>query len=357
MTTAPARRSGGFDLIRIAAALLVVVSHCFDVTGHAGDKPDWHVAAMPVRLGRIGVDVFFVISGLLVATSWHRTRSVSVFSRSRAVRIWPGLVVVVVAVALVVGPIETSLGVGDYVTHPWLGGYLAHNLTMFAGMQHRLPGVFVGLPQDSANAPLWTLPYELWAYVVVLAFGVLRVLRRASFVALVTAALFTVVHFGVAGHTIVLDQEFAGLRMRDGVELMAMFSLGMLLALLPTRFDRRLLGPVGVAVLVGGCWFRSPVAYLVGLGLAVIGLGSVNTAFAASVHRGGDPSYGIYIWSYPIQQVLMAHGIATTTVAMTVASVPLSIAAGYLSWHFVEHPALRRWKPAAVSAGPDPALR
>ena len=75
------------------------------------------------------------------------------------------------------------------------------------------------------------------------------------------------------------------------------------------------------------------------------------------VHRFGDPSYGIYILSFPVQQLVYASGLARTPVVMFAASGAISVAAGYLSWHLLERPLLRwakRRDPHRVAvAAPD----
>jgi hypothetical protein len=56
-----------FDLMRLVAALLVVVSHTFPLAGQAPFR------IMGVEdLGALGVSVFFVLSGYLVSASYER---------------------------------------------------------------------------------------------------------------------------------------------------------------------------------------------------------------------------------------------------------------------------------------------
>lgn len=69
---ADARRYGGFDVIRIAAALSVVLYHSYAITGRDQDLPALWIGHYRMPLGSIGVAVFFVISGFLVATSRDR---------------------------------------------------------------------------------------------------------------------------------------------------------------------------------------------------------------------------------------------------------------------------------------------
>ena len=74
-----------FDLMRLLAALLVVVSHTFPLSG----QPPLRIVGVE-DLGALGVSIFFVISGYLVTGSYRRDpRSYLI---KRLLRIEPGLI-------------------------------------------------------------------------------------------------------------------------------------------------------------------------------------------------------------------------------------------------------------------------
>jgi len=56
----------------------------------------------------------------------------------------------------------------------------------------------------------------------------------------------------------------------------------------------------------------------------------------------GDYSYGIYILCFPIQQTFVLLNPEITPLWLLLGSFPAVLALAMLSWHFVEHPALRR---------------
>jgi peptidoglycan/LPS O-acetylase OafA/YrhL len=67
--------------------------------------------------------------------------------------------------------------------------------------------------------------------------------------------------------------------------------------------------------------------------------------------RRGDYSYGVYIYAFPIQQtvaLLMPRPMEWTT--NLAVALPLTLACGALSWHLVEHPALRLKRRDQASA-------
>ena len=65
----------------------------------------------------------------------------------------------------------------------------------------------------------------------------------------------------------------------------------------------------------------------------------------------GDYSYGIYILCFPIQQTLVMLYPEITPLKLLLASFPIVLALAILSWHFIEHPALKRKAWAGDSVG------
>jgi peptidoglycan/LPS O-acetylase OafA/YrhL len=72
--------------------------------------------------------------------------------------------------------------------------------------------------------------------------------------------------------------------------------------------------------------------------------------------RWGDFSYGLYLYAYPVQQLLVQHfGTATPALLLFVLSSLITLALAMLSWHFVELPCLRFKPKPAISAALMPA--
>src|SRR3954452_12949771 len=104
--------SNNFDVLRLAAAALVLLSHAFLINGV--DDPAIALTG-DETLGDMAVTAFFGISGFLVARSWCRDPRLGRFVTKRALRIVPGLWAVVALSALVLGPVFSSLSLGDYL--------------------------------------------------------------------------------------------------------------------------------------------------------------------------------------------------------------------------------------------------
>jgi peptidoglycan/LPS O-acetylase OafA/YrhL len=85
----------------------------------------------------------------------------------------------------------------------------------------------------------------------------------------------------------------------------------------------------------GGFWLALPTvfAYVV----LYVALGPWRLPDAA---RYGDLSYGLYIYAWPIKQLILDLGLASTWYGLGALATPLTLAAAFLSWHLVEKVAL-----------------
>ena len=349
-----------FDVLRIVAGLMVIYSHSFVLVGRAEpvlvSLDQYHVT-----VGHAGVAVFFVLSGYLVTQSWLREPASVVYSLKRFARIWPAYTLVVVLAALVLGPIVTTFSLADYFSDKQTWVYIGRTVFM-SPVQFDLPGVFVDQPVSAVNGSLWTLPYEVLAYAALLGLGVIGVLRRRD--AVLALAVVSVVGVRVAIQTRSVDIDAAanGISALAALNLGAWFLLGAALFLFrrtlrwswPVAGGVLLLGALGVAL--GESLLVLPAAsYL------LIFVGTRPWAFADVVRRPGDPSYGIYLFAFPVQQTLVWSGaVGTSPAALLLLSAPLAVLLGYASWHVVEKPAMvtmRGWvRRLRARAGPRPAI-
>lgn len=153
-----------FNLVRLVAALAVLISHSFSLqTGLGSSEP--LAASTPFALGQDAVNAFFVISGVTLSHSLQRNPNLAQYAWARFLRIFPALFAFGLFFAFVLGPLLTSLRWVDYFTdaHTWL--YPVAVLVQFA---HAVPPheIFSSGPYAvAANEPLWTIKYEIVAYI------------------------------------------------------------------------------------------------------------------------------------------------------------------------------------------------
>lgn len=320
-------RHNNFDFLRICAAFLVLVSHQFPLTGRYPGP--W---LFGVSLGTFAVLIFFSISGFLVSQSWRIDPNAIRFLAKRFLRIWPGLAVVVLLAAFVLGPLVSTLDVRSYFSHPELRDYL-HNLKVMT-INYALPGVFESNSYPRAvNGSLWTIPLEVGCYLVLLMIGWPGLLKKRWAVLLGTI-LFGVYYFGFAFDPNQYQYHFA-----------LYFFAGVCLDLYRHAWEEhpeRLL-KAALAISIAFYLFgASAVALLFLVPGLVIYIGTRSTPVLRRFGRYGDVSYGVYIYAFPVQQTLlwMVGKDFPFAAGLAIAAV-VTVACAFLSWHLVEHPALR----------------
>jgi peptidoglycan/LPS O-acetylase OafA/YrhL len=348
-------RANNFDVLRLLGAALVLLSHSFVVSGTAEPR----IGHWP--LGTFGVEIFFAISGFLIAMSWLRRPSLSGFALRRSLRILPALAVTVVLCALVLGPLSTDLDLSAYFSDSATPAYVLDNLVSVAtaGFGHQialfLPGVFASHPDHAVNVSLWTLPIEVRAYGLVALLGLVGLLARG---ALPVAAAFFALSLAPASvaELPLLGAPLDFLRGADGLaaHLTAIFFVAAALYRyrdrVPLRWD------LGVAALLAltlslGTPAERPLL-LLALPYAVLCAAYLSADGLRRLTRPGDVSYGIYLFAFPVQQAIyeLWGGSGPSPLALALLAFPVVYLLALASWHGVERRALafkhRRPAPA-----------
>jgi peptidoglycan/LPS O-acetylase OafA/YrhL len=337
--------ANSFDVLRLFAALLVVYGHAYPLTG--ANAPQF----MGNTVQAIGVKIFFIISGYLIVGSWARDPHIVRFAQRRAFRILPGLAVVVAISALVLGPLITALPLNEYLASSQVRSYFSN---IAFKPQYDLPGVFTANPYPVAvNGSLWSLPAEVAMYVIgPLAFflgGRLLQSPRAGVTCAtlaLTALAIWFVRISPPGATPVVY----GSSVLSFLDVAPYFLIGSLYSV--HGWDRKL--DVGTACAAwvaltllqpSGIW--AEIALYLVLPYAILSLGTRPTRFGSWLSARGDISYGVYLYGFPLQQMVAALLPAGRAPLMNavLTLLPLLTAAS-LSWVLVERPMLR-FKPRA----------
>jgi peptidoglycan/LPS O-acetylase OafA/YrhL len=331
-------RANNFDFIRLLAAFLVVWGHSLillklSVPGVWG-----------MSISTAGVTIFFALSGYLVTESWLRAPQISTFFLKRSLRIFPALAGCVLLCVFILGPILTRLSLSEYLQHPFALGYLT-NIALY--IKYSLPAVFdKNVYPHTVNGSLWSLPVEFFCYITVAALGQLR--GRAHILFIIIAGFF------FAGVSIYLTIAYKGTQIvwyatdvSAATSVIPYFFVGALLRLLkgrvPLRLDVALVlcfvlsvieAQVGQLVLAAAVWLFVP--YI------TLSFGLSATPILSSAGRFGDLSYGIYLYSFPVQQTLVYIFQNKLSGGQLIGySAILSAVIAFVSWHVIEKNALR----------------
>lgn len=331
-----------FGVIRLAMAIAVLVSHSFWFT--TGSKiADPLVRFTGHSIGEHAVQVFFFLSGILVAQSLMRSRSVLNYAVARCLRIFPALIVCVLLTAFVLGPMFTHGGIVAYFTDRQLPLYIVKTLMLITGSAP-LPHLFTDQPlPDMVNVSLWTLKYEVLCYIGLAFIGAVG-LFNARLRPYTTALLLVLVAIVFIGKPKPLDSyTFA-----DNLRYFALYFYAGVAAYLlrdRVRLNGLLLIPLAAlfAVAIGSRFVE--LACCLFLGYATLWASTFTFGGLRAFTTENDYSYGVYIFAGPIQQmvIMLLPDAGPSMVSLHALSIALPLAV--FSWELIERPAIGLRKP------------
>ncbi|MEU1588187.1 acyltransferase [Micromonospora sp. NPDC005710] len=376
-----------FGVLRLAMACGVIIAHAGPL-GFAQSNVGAASFGRQSDLGTMCLYGFFLISGFLITDSALRS-TLRQYVRARALRVFPGLWACLLVTAFVFAPLAALYENGSldgFWTHP--DGPFDYVTTNFLASMEQFPisgllaetpyGSIVGGP-SAFDGSLWTLRYDLAFYGIVGILVVTSVLHRAPRAVLVlTATCYALVlrdfftaptwssrppQHGAIGPFPLLGAFAADWTLMLGF----LFLLGAAARLYAHRIPvtRNLAVLAGVA-LVGSLWLGGFFA----VGLPAFAYLVLFAAVAlpkrlSSISRRHDYTYGIYIYGFPVQQMIaLLGGTRFGMLGYIVLSLLGALLFAVLSWHLVERPALgfktgsgrARHRRAGRATSPRPAL-
>ena len=284
MSSSSSTRYANIDALRAVAALLVVWVHAGELFLPVAVSGRWlYDAAIVINAGRIGVTVFFLVSGFVIPSSLDRggpkLSLVTAFAIRRFFRLYPIYWLSVLAEVLV----------------EWLArGILPSPLIIFANlsMLHDAFGV------RSLQWVYWTLLTELVFYVLCVVLFLAGILRRNSGVAAASGIALAAFLFG---YTAGADGTWLGAwePHRRAGNLSLMF-LGALLRRgheghLNDGISRVATMLLAVFWLAGAALLTRDASYAIGLVIFLAGAFALRSPWRGLVMLGGA-SYSLYLF-------------------------------------------------------------
>lgn len=344
----PDARDNAFDSIRLFAASAVIISHSFALTtGSDLTEPLFRLTQGQATIGLSAVGIFFIVSGVLISMSFDRSKTAARFALNRALRLFPGLWVCILLTVFVLGPMLTVLSLTDYLTSGQTWGFLG--AFVFWPFSSGMGGVFPDHPYAYAvNGSLWTLKYEVACYI-----GGAILLSTGRWRRALVLLAWAVSMIG----TILLEDphQQSGLlyHVAQLLWLFRFYGAGMLCYLyrdrIPLHTGYGCLAALGVVLAMATPFFTEALA--LGGAYFVLVLAFHAPSWFKRLTRKGDMSYGVYIYAFPIQQALVPFSLSLSLPALTnmALAFPIILGLAWLSWHYVEAPALR-FKPGSIGA-------
>lgn len=318
-------RNNSFDLIRHLAALMVLVSHHFALAGL--EEPG---IAGYNSLGGIAVTAFFSISGLLISQSFLNSRSFADYLGKRVARIFPALILC----AFVMTHLAGAVFADGYVTSfGALVDFLRISVFGRANIEPITQGFIVS---ESFNGSLWTLKIEFGFYLLLaLALG----MYRRALMPWVLLAAFGVATYALGNHVPGALAQKLAVYSAAGIAFFA----GAVIAFNQQYLSNRRVLAIALVTGAGLIFFSvgTPLASVLatlGLCLATLSLGLL---YVDKTLRGRfDISYGMYLYAFPVQQLIINKTSLTFIPSMLVSAL-IVIVLATISWRLVEQPALQ----------------
>lgn len=331
-------RKNNFNIIRFVAAMMVVLGHMC------------HLIAVDVSLflgqavSTIGVKIFFLISGYLIAQSFLNDSNIFRYAVRRIFRIIPGLIGVVLFAVFMVGPVFTVLPVSEYFANGMTWSYLK-NIVLY--VQYFLPGVFEANPYPNAiNGSLWTLPVEVMMYVAVPVIFLLFRKGNKVMIAGVLAVVLEIANLAIGKFRPDAFYVIYGTDMVSALSIIPYFFLG--IVFLSSKVKKYLnlqlaIGILCIAEMMNFSSLKSEITVFVVLPYFIFSFAFAEEPKFVKCFSKNDFSYGLYLYGFVIQQVIVKilweHQL-TLNVYFVICACATTVF-GMLSWFLIERPAQR----------------
>jgi len=329
-------KNNNFNLLRLCAALIVLYTHSYGLSGHHPHPQNTPIAYFIGQLGNIGVHTFFIISGYLVTRSYMYRHNIKAFLWARFLRIYTGLCAAVLFSVLIIGAYATELNRLDYFKHQDIYKFFWVNLSLF-NTELKLPGVFMhNVFPNQVNGSLWTLPAEVRLYLYVALLGLLGFFTQAwrmAFLAVVMVAAYiycpdfiplvsdNALYYYPALLFMIGSLTYLYKRFIPSSVYLLILLLALLVYCVQTKSDYQI-----IAYTLCLPYFVFWVAY--------------NLPWLNVTNKVGDYSYGLYIYSFPIQQLMISRIPALSVDQFFFLSLICTLTLVIPSWHLLEKPVL-----------------
>ena len=338
-------KKNAFDLLRILLAICVIIAHSYLIAGYKSQDPLVYFSKNQTNLGLFGVMGFFTISGYLITASFERSKSIFQFISHRVLRIFPGYWFCLLFTAFVITPILFYLTQRSFNGFYLFGddsatSYIFKNFFLRINQWSINNVLAFAYHKNAINGSLWSLYAEVQCYcftIVAGYFGLFNKNKNLYLVFFATILVFYSINTALSksyGPTLLI--------LSPALSLYPSYLAG---SIIYTFRNHLILDKKGTIFLIlftlallkfGGFNLISP--FLIALSL-------INAFQLFEFKLKYDVSYGVYIYSFPLQQVLFQiFGTNLPVSLFIIVSILISILLGLISYIFVEKPSINLGK-------------
>jgi peptidoglycan/LPS O-acetylase OafA/YrhL len=324
-----------FGFLRLVFALLVVVSHSFELVDGNRSREPLTTMFGTLSFGELAVDCFFIISGYLVAKSLAGSGSTGNYLRKRALRIYPGFCVAYLICFAIVAPLAD----GSFSAVPW-SAFIELPARILLLEPPSVRDAFAGLAHPTLDGSMWTIAYEFRCYIILgMVWLFLKQPMQAAFsIVAVSIALFCV-HDGRLLRLLIGEPE-------PLFRLLSIFLTGTAFYVLRDHVHYTNRHAAVAATILAFMLFAKPLAEPA---VAIFGGYLIfwfaflpNTPTLNRINNETDISYGTYLYAWPLQNLIIWFWPTKPNplIVLTLSWFGAMLA-GYLSWIAIERRVLR----------------
>lgn len=330
------RLNNNFDFLRILAALCITFTHSYNLILKKDDEPLMKLTNNHVDFSFIGLSIFFSISGYLITKSAVTSSSFKNYVWKRFLRIQPMLILISILSVFFIGPIFSSLSVQEYFLENATFTYFRNVIPLF-GIQFTLPQVFTqNIADIGVNGSLWTLIVEERLYLLL---GLIFLFK--SYAKKIMFFLVIILNVIYVLHSIFFKQNLIEYLNNTNVFYALIFlnaGFFFILGIDFFKYSKSILIFLGVIFLLVLSLFSTleKSIQIILLPLIVIMIGHLRV-FTNKAGKYGDFTYGIYAFSFPVQQILIVTKIVTDNpLHLFLLTLLIVIPIAIFTWHFME---------------------
>ncbi|MDZ7960400.1 MAG: acyltransferase [Aulosira sp. DedQUE10] len=334
----PKNNSLGF--IRLFLAILVVLQHSYHLGGF-GNEPLTSLNAQ-LNSGTLAVHSFFIISGFLITSSYLKLANIWQYLWHRVLRIFPAFWVCLIIISLFFAPLtyfatyrSLAIPINSSIS------YILQNFLLIIN-QPDIENLLSSHIEQSFNGSLWTLQWEFILYIFIGVLGLFSLFtKKYKYLVVAIFIIFFITNYIIDPcHCTILLKYYTHPRIPP---LFCLFLAGSLFCLYQDKIphDKRffvLSLLLSIIALKFNFYFWLETFTLPYIILCL----SIYLPWKNFDTKYGDYSYGIYIYHFPILQLLIAYKLEKLGVLIySLIGLLLTLPFAYASWNLIEKPSLK----------------
>ncbi len=335
-------KDNAFDFLRLFFALMVVYGHSWTYGfGRGSEAFKIHDMYGELAFGGLAVYGFFVISGFLITASILRSNDLREFFTKRFIRIMPGFWTCLFVLTTLIAPILYFINHGQLLEYFSKYGVEAYqyfwNNSTLEIKNTSIGDILAKSKVNKLDDPFWSLIFEVRAYILLAIFWAIGVFKN-KFLIFIPAAFFWFAYYGVTfvdGY-----RDWFSIWVGDW-KIACLFSYFFVASAFYVWKDKVAMDwKVFILSISTTIYFIDidKFALVAPFTLTYCILYIATVLPLRNISKNiGDLSYGVYIYSAPIQIILTSLGFAEFGYWQYVTlSVVLSLIAGYMSYNLIE---------------------